>query len=100
MIDKYVLVSGVRVRLKPYTERRLKQLLEVQAKIDSFIDKNPELTFDELDRDIVAGWWKEKADVLWESTTPLDKKFFASEDFESSVLRDSETLFLTNRQYL
>jgi hypothetical protein len=100
MIDKYVLVSGVRVKLKPYTEKRLKELLEIQAKIDDFIDKNPDLTFDELDRDIVAGWWKEKADILWESTTNLSKDFFASEDFESSVLRDTETLFLTNRQYL
>lgn len=99
-IDKYVLVSGVRVKLRPYTERRMKMLIDIQKEIDEYIDKNSDLTFDDLDRGMVAKWWKRKADILWEATTPLKEEFFASEDFESSVLRDSETLFLTNRQYL
>jgi hypothetical protein len=99
-IDKHILVSGVRVKLKPYTERRMKMLAEIQREIDEFADKNPKMTFAEIDRSMVAKWWKAKADILWETNTPLDHKFFESEDFESSLLRDSEALFLANGQYL
>ena len=100
MIDKYITVSGVRVRLVPYTERRLKALLDVQAEIDAFIEKHPEMTFDEIDRGLIATWWKRKADILWQADKELDEKFFQSEDFESSLLRDSENFFLNNRIYL
>lgn len=100
MIDKHIIVSGVRVRLVPYTERRLKALLDVQSEIDAFIEENPEMTFDEIDRSIIAGWWKRKADVLWQADKELDEKFFASPDFESSLLKDSESFFLNNRIYL
>ena len=99
-IEKYIIVSGVRVKLRPYTEKRLKQLLEIQKEIDDYIEENPTMTFDDLDRKLVAKWWKRKADILWQPIEPLKEEFFASEDFESSLLRDSETLFLTNRQYL
>jgi len=99
-IDKHILVSGVRVRLRPYTERRMKMLLEVQSEIDAFVEKNPQMSFMELDKGMVAKWWKAKADILWETATPLTEEFFASEDFESSLLRDSEALFLANGQYL
>lgn len=100
MIDKYITVSGVRVRLVPYTERRFKALLGVQAEIDEFIKKDPDMTLDEIDRGIIAGWWKRKADVLWQADKELDEKFFSSPDFESSLLKDSEDFFLSNRMYL
>lgn len=100
MIDKYILVNGIRVRLRPYTEKRMKDLNAINTEIDTFIEKNPEVTMDNLDRKKRAGWWKAKADIMWETAEPLKESFFESEEFESSMLRDSEALFLTNAQYL
>lgn len=100
MIDRYIVVNNLRVRLKPYTERRMKQLQEINSEIDEFVEKNPGVTIEEIDRDQVAKWWKAKADIMWDVPEVLKEEFFASEDFESSMLRDSEALFLTNKQYL
>lgn len=100
MIDKYILVSDVRVRLRGYTERRMAQLQEINKEIDVFIEKNPNITIEEIDPKLKAKWWKGKADIMWEPLEPLKQEFFESEDFESSMLRDSEALFLTNKQYL
>jgi hypothetical protein len=100
MIEKHIVVSGVKVRLRPYTEKRFRQLLEVQTEIDQYVAENPELTFLEIDRKMVAKWWKRKADILWDSPTPLSESFFESEDFESSLLKDTEAFFLANGQYL
>lgn len=93
-------VSGVTVRLRPYTERRMKTLVEIQQEIQDYVDKNPDMTLDEIDKKKVAQWWKRKADVLWESDKPLDVAFFESEDFESSLLKKSEDFFLNSRVYL
>lgn len=100
MIDKYILVSDVRVRLRGYTERRMAQLQEINKEIDVFIEKNPNITIEEIDPKLKGKWWKGKADIMWEPLEPLKQEFFESEDFESSMLRDSEDLFLTNKQYL
>jgi hypothetical protein len=100
MIEKHIVVSGVKVKLKPYTEKRFKELLDVQKDIDEFISKNPDMTFVELDRSMVAKWWKRKADILWEPSVNLSESFFESEDFESSLLKDTEAFFLANGQYL
>ena len=100
MIDKYITVCGISVRLRPYTEKRMKQLQEVNNEIDTYIDKNPGITIEDIDRKQIAKWWKAKADVMWEPVEPLRESFFESDDFESSMLRDSEALFLTNKQYL
>lgn len=100
MIDRYIIVNDLRVRLKPYTERRMRDLQDINAEIDSYVDKNPGVTIEQIDRSQISKWWKAKADVMWDVPDVLKEEFFASEDFESSMLRDSEALFLTNKQYL
>jgi len=98
--DKVIFVNGKKVYLKPYSEKRLKQLVEVQAEIDAFIESNPQATFADIDTKERAKWWKKKADILWETDEPLKEEFFASEEFESSLLKDSEDFFLSYRVYL
>lgn len=98
--QEQIIVSGKTVRIRAYTERRLSQLLEVQKDIQQFIDKNPDLIFDELDRKKVANWWKRKADILWECDEELGLDFFESPDFEVTWLKKSEDFFLTSRIYL
>lgn len=98
--QEQLIVSGRVVSLKPYTERRMKQLVEIQEEIQKYVEKNPDMTIDEIDRKKVAQWWKRKADVLWDSEKPLDVSFFESEDFESSLLKKSEDFFLNSRIYL
>lgn len=103
MIDKHIIVSGVRVRLQPYSEKRYKDFLAVQKEIDEYVKSNPDIMFDELmekERKMVATWWKRKADILWDSPTPLSLSFFEAETFEVGLLKDTEAYFLASGQYL
>ena len=100
MIDKYITVNGISVRLRPYTVKRMKQLEGINQEVDVYLEKNPGATIDDIERSQIAKWWKAKADVMWEPSAKMDEKFFESDEFESSMLRDSEALFLTNKQYL
>jgi hypothetical protein len=93
-------VNGVKIQILPYSESRLARLVAVQNEIDEYIDNNPDVTFENLDRKLVAKWWKAKADVIWEPEKPLDIKFFESPEFESGLLKKSETFFLSGRVYL
>lgn len=98
--QEQIIVSGEIVRLRPYTERRMKQLIEVKVEIEAYVDKHPEMTIDEIDRKMVAKWWKRKADILWESEKELPLSFFESEDFEVTWLKKTEDFFLNSRIYL
>jgi hypothetical protein len=99
MFNKNIVVSGVTMTLRPYTEKRLKELIEVNTEIQEFITKNPDVTIDEI-HDKRASWYKRKADILWQSEHPLTDEFFTSEDFELSLLKETEDFFLANRLYL
>jgi hypothetical protein len=48
----------------------------------------------------VLNGYKRKADILWESATPLAIEFFTSDEFELSLLKETEDFFLANRLYL
>jgi|DEB0MinimDraft_4_1074332.scaffolds.fasta_scaffold19803_3 hypothetical protein len=98
--QEQIIVSGKIVRLRPYTERRMKQLLEVQGDINKYVEKHPDMSIDEIDRKMVAKWWKRKADILWECDEELPVSFFESEDFEITWLRKTEDFFLNSRIYL
>jgi len=98
--QEQITVSGRVVTLRPYTERRMKQLVEIQQEIQDYIQKHPDMTLDDIDRSKVATWWKRKAEILWQSDKPLELDFFKSEDFESSLLKKSEDFFLNSRIYL
>jgi hypothetical protein len=100
IVQEEITVSGERVKLRPYTERRLSQLVEIQQEIQEYIEANPEMGFDEIDKKKVAKWWKRKAEVLWETQEPLPLSFFESPDFEVTWLKKSEDFFLASRVYL
>lgn len=93
-------VSGRVVTLLPYSEHRHKMLLQVLAEIDEYIEKNPDVKFNEVDRDLRAKWWKRKGDILWECDEPLDIAFYKSEHFESSQLKKAQDFFLYNALFL
>lgn len=98
-IRKRLLVSGRAVTLKPYTEKRMRELMEINQEISDYIQANPDKTFEQI-ADQRAEWWKRKAEVLWEFDQPTGVSFFKDENFESSLLKDSEDFFLMNRNYL
>jgi hypothetical protein len=99
MFNNQIVVSGVTVTLRPYTEKRLKELVAVNMDIQEFITKNPDVTIDDI-QEKRAQWYKRKADILWKTDNPLSVDFFASEDFELSLLKQTEDFFLANRLYL
>lgn len=104
MFDKRLLVSGVWVNLRPYSEKRYKNFMAVEREIREYVAKlqetEPDSTIHDIPNDKKAQWWKRKADLLWEAETPLDIKFFESDDFESSLLKDTENFFFANMMYL
>lgn len=99
MFDRTLVVCGVTVKLRPYTEKRLAVLVEINKEIQEFIESNPDLSV----KDIAgkrASWYKRKADVLWQTPYELNEDFYASDEFESSLLKDSEDFFLKHSVYL
>ena len=98
MLDKYIAVNGKTVRLKPYSEKRLKQLNEVNAEIDQYVKENPDVTIDQVPAKLRMGWRKRKIAILWDGE--LDDKTIESDDFESSLLKDTEDFFISRRLYL
>jgi hypothetical protein len=99
MFDRKIVVSGVVMKLRPYTEKRLKQLVEVNQEIKDYIENNPDKLISEI-VDKRAEWYMRKASILWECEMPLSVDFFKSEDFEVSLLKESEDFFLSNATYL
>lgn len=100
LFDKSIIVSGVAVKLRPYTEKRLKELVEVNQEIQEFVSDNPSMLITDI-KDKRAEWYKRKADILWQCDTQvLDIDFFASDDFEVSLLKESEDFFLKSAMYL
>jgi hypothetical protein len=99
MFDKKITVSGVVMKLRPYTEKRLKQLIEINQEISEFVEKNPDILMVDI-AERKAEWYMRKASILWDTETPLTLDFFKSEDFEVSLLKETETFFLSNAIYL
>jgi len=99
MFERNLVVNGVTVKLRPYSEKRLAMLVDINKEIQEFIDKNPDLSVGDI-TDKRAGWYKRKADILWEAPYELKEDFFSHEDFESSLLKDSEDFFLKHSVYL
>lgn len=99
MFEKKIVVSGVVMKLRPYTEKRLKQLVEVNQEIKDYIENNPDKLISEIS-DRKAEWYMRKASILWEPETPITIDFFQSDEFELSLLKESEDFFLSNATYL
>lgn len=98
-IRKRILVSGRAVTLKPYTEKRMRDLLAINQEISDYIAQNPDKTFEQI-ADLRAKWWMRKAEVLWEFDQPTGQSFFEDENFESGLLKESEDFFFRSRNYL
>lgn len=100
MFDKTIQVSGITITLRPYTEKRMKALNEINDEIRAWIDANPEATIEDVPHEKKASWWRRKAEILWAPEKPLDLNFFKSEEFEASQLKESEAFFMKGRLYL
>lgn len=100
MFDKIIKVNDLLISLRPYSEARAKQLRSVNEEINAYIEKHPDQTIDELSRKLRASWYRKKAEVLWEPKMPYPDGFFESEEFEMSLLKDTEDFFMRRKLYL
>lgn len=78
----------------------MKELNAINAEITEWVNANLEATIDQVPSDLKGSWWKRKASILWDAEKPLPEDFFTSDDFESSLLKDSEEFFTLKRLYL
>jgi hypothetical protein len=100
LFEKKTKVNNVIIKLRPYTEKRKAELDEVNNDIRSYVEANPEMTFEAMPIEKKAEFWKRKAAVLWEADQPLELSFFTDPDFEYPILKDTEHFFLMMRLYL
>jgi len=100
MFEHKIEVSGRIVTLRPYTEKRMKLLAEVNKEIAEFVKSNPDMRLDDVPAKKKAGWWMRKAAILWKAEPELGEDFFTDENFESSRLKESEDFFMSRRLYL
>ena len=98
MFDKQLTVSGISVTLKPYTAKRHAKLEELNQEIQRFISSNPEWTWEDIPHDVKVSFWKRKAELLWTADYPAG--FFDSDEFEYSLLKDTELHFTMMQVYL
>lgn len=100
LYEKKIKVNGINVTLNPFSEKRFKELRAINTEINEFINTENDFTFDTLPLEKKESWWRRKADILWSSDVPFHEGFFSSEEFESSLLMESEADFYTKRVYL
>lgn len=86
-----LIVSNHAVKVLPYTEKRRDLLAKVHDKIEAYTVTNEDMVFDAMPQHVKVGFWKAKADVLWDHD--FDIAFFESDDFEVELLADTEKLF-------
>lgn len=98
MFDKQLTVSGVDVTLRPYTAKRHAMLEALNAEIKTFVSSNPDWSWDDIPKDVKVSFWRRKAEILWDAKYPPG--FFESDDFEYSLLKDTELHFTMMQVYL
>lgn len=101
--DKYMVVSGLRVKLNPYTEKGFKALQAISDEQDKFIHDNPGIKYADIPKSKRAEWFRRKAEVMWTPDTDkgeFPKDFFLSDEFEVGRLRDTENFFVSHVTYL
>jgi hypothetical protein len=116
-LREQITVSGVAVRLQPYTEKRRKALDKVTAEVNEFVAKDPTRSWDDFPVAEKAKFWKRKAEILWEPVVSESQKkeleelwchksnflsdlFFQSDEFEYTMIQKTEFFFLNQRVYL
>jgi hypothetical protein len=98
MFNNQIKVSGVSVTLRPYSEKRLAELKAVNDEITEWVNAHLDMTINDVPKDLKEKWWKRKGEILWEGDFP--DGFFGSDEFESSLLKDTEDFFVMKRLYL
>jgi hypothetical protein len=91
-------VSGITVTPRAYSEKRRKELEAVNKEIQEWVDAHPDFTIGQVPIEMKAKWWEAKAGILWEGE--YAEGFFASDEFESSILQETEDFFVLRRLYL
>lgn len=84
-------VSNRYVTIRSYTEKRRAELEKVYDRIKAYTEENKYMRFDNIPHGVKVGFWKSKADILWDHD--LDITFFESPDFELELLIETELLF-------
>ncbi len=84
-------VSDKPIWVLPYTEKRREALKEVQDQIKEYIERCPDMPFDDMSIADKALFWKMKADILWHPVMPLS--FYEDESFEVEYLQETEAKF-------
>jgi len=72
-LREQIQVNGVRVRLKPYTELRYKQMQKIEDDIDAFVQQNNDKSFKDIPVKDKAQFWMRKARILWEPEPRFDQ---------------------------
>lgn len=98
--DKEIVVNGLRVTLKPYSEKRYNQLSKFYEEQEQYFKDNPDIKVNEIPRATRAEWYRKRAEILWEPQVPYPRDFFESEEFEAGRLKDSEDFFVSRVAYL
>lgn len=99
-MNKKIIVNGVSVTLNPFSRRRFNDLRAINAEISEYINANPDFTFADIPDETRESWWRRKAEILWTPDAPFREGFFSDEEFESSLLAETESEFYTKMVYL
>jgi hypothetical protein len=101
MLEDKIRISGADFRIAPYTEKRRAALDAVNAEISAFIAEDPTKSWDDVPRKTKAAWWRRKASILLD---PIGDpyggdpdKWFASDEFEHTLLGKVEDFFMISR---
>jgi hypothetical protein len=100
MFEKYTSVNGIRVKLNPYSESRFNKIRVINEDISAWINDNQDKGISDIPSEMKEKWWRAKADVLWTPDKPFPEGFFADEEFEVGILKESEESFIVKRLYI
>jgi len=101
MLEDKIRISGADFRIMPYTEKRRAALDAVNNEIAAYIAEDPTRSWDDVPRKTKAGWWQRKAAILLDPIGDAyggdEAKWFASDDFEHTILGKVEDFFMISR---
>jgi len=99
-MNKKITVNGLTVAINPFSRRRFNDLRAINAEINEYVNTNPNFTFADIPDDVRDSWCRRKADILWTPEKPFREGFFSDEEFESSLLAETESEFYNKMVYL
>jgi hypothetical protein len=100
MIQQKIKVNGLTVTVNPFSRKRFNDLRAINAEINEWINANATFTLSDIPDELRETWWRRKADILWSVDVTFAEGFFSDEEFESSLLAETESEFYTKMVYL